>query len=212
MDTVQHYDPTPVAPAISVDENRVAGTVGAFLFALVGGAIYFLLYQVGFLAAISGIVAVVCAFKGYAVFAKKESTYGVVISIVMAVLVIVLAWYLCLALDVYKAYQGWYESGEVDFTVSYFDSVRYAYRFLEEPEIASGYIRDLLISVLLCVFGCIAPIRTAAARAKAKAAPQAAVPVPAPMPVEQPAQAGMPEAADQPAGDSYILNGERSQS
>ena len=29
------------------EENRVSGTVGAFLFALVGGAIYFALWQVG---------------------------------------------------------------------------------------------------------------------------------------------------------------------
>ena len=204
----QPAGPAAVTPVAPTAENRIAGTVGAFLFALAGGVIYFLLYQIGFLAAISGIVAVVCAFKGYTVFAKKESTYGVVISIVMAVLVIVLAWYLCLALDVYKAYRLWYDSGEVDFTVSYFDAVRYGYRFLADSEIATGYIRDLLISVLLCVFGCIAPIRAAVARAKGRAVPQTAEPMPntadgavPPMPME-----------GQPTGDSYILNGERSQS
>ena len=45
-------------------ENRVSGTVGAFLFALVGGAIYFALWQVGYIASISGLIAVVCALKG----------------------------------------------------------------------------------------------------------------------------------------------------
>ena len=36
-----------------VPENRLAGTVGALLFSLAGGVVYFLLYQVGYIAAIS---------------------------------------------------------------------------------------------------------------------------------------------------------------
>ena len=43
------------------DENKGAGTVGAFLFALAGGLAFYLLYQVGKLAAISGIIGVSCA-------------------------------------------------------------------------------------------------------------------------------------------------------
>ncbi len=89
----------------TVEENRVAGSVGAFLFALAGGAIYFVLWQVGYVAAISGLIAVVCAMKGYELFAKKESRFGIIISVVMSVLVISIAWYLCLSLDVYQAYQ-----------------------------------------------------------------------------------------------------------
>ena len=54
-------------------ENVLAGTVGAFLFALVGGVLWYVLYQIGFLAAISGIVGVICAIKGYSFFAKRES-------------------------------------------------------------------------------------------------------------------------------------------
>ena len=46
-----------------VPENRLAGTVGALLFSLAGGVVYFLLYQVGYIAAISGLIGVICAFK-----------------------------------------------------------------------------------------------------------------------------------------------------
>ena len=90
-----------------VPENRLAGTVGALLFSLAGGVVYFLLYQVGYIAAISGLIGVICAFKGYEVFAKKLSKFGCIISVVMALLVIILAWYCCLAKDVYSAYQSW---------------------------------------------------------------------------------------------------------
>ena len=41
-------------------ENVLAGAVGAFLFSLVGGILWFLLYQIGFLAAVSGLIGVVC--------------------------------------------------------------------------------------------------------------------------------------------------------
>ena len=148
------------------EENRVAGTVGAFLFALAGGAIYFALWQVGYIAAISGLIAVVCAMKGYELFAKKESNYGIVISVVMSVLVIAIAWYLCLSFDVYHAYQEWHETGEVDYVVSFADSVRNAYLFLSESDIARSYGLSLLVGVVLCGVGCISPIRAALRRAK----------------------------------------------
>lgn len=148
-----------IANPSEVVENRIAGTVGAFLFALAGGIIYFLLWQVGYLAAVSGIVAVVCAFKGYSIFAKKESIYGAVISVVASLIVIVLAWYLCLSFDVYNAYREWYDEGLVYDKISFSEAVRNAYLFLEEPEIATEYFKSLIIGILLCIVGCAAHIR-----------------------------------------------------
>ncbi|MBO5914066.1 MAG: hypothetical protein J6Q72_01845, partial [Clostridia bacterium] len=113
----------PVQPIAPKEENVLAGIVGALLFSLAGGIVWFLLYQIGFLAAISGIIGVVCAIKGYAIFGKRESVKGVIISTVLAFLVIVAAWYLCLSYDVYKAYQDWFANGEVDFTLTFAESV-----------------------------------------------------------------------------------------
>lgn len=160
----------------TVEENRVAGSVGAFLFALAGGAIYFVLWQVGYVAAISGLIAVVCAMKGYELFAKKESRFGIIISVVMSVLVISIAWYLCLSLDVYQAYQEWYEAGEVDSAISFGDAVRNAYLFLSDPKIARSYLLNLAFGIALCALGCISPIRAALRRTKktATAQPEAA--------------------------------------
>lgn len=149
------------------EENVVAGAVGALLFSLVGGVLWFVLYQVGFLAAISGIVGVICAIKGYAVFAKKESIKGIVISIISAVVVLILAWYLCLSMDVYTVYQEWYQAGEIDFTITFFDAVRNAYLFLSDGETAFAYLKDLGIGLLLCVFGAVSSISNALKRVKA---------------------------------------------
>ena len=57
----------------TMKENVLAGAVGAFLFALVGGILWFVLYQLGYLAAISGLVGVICAVKGYTFFAKTKN-------------------------------------------------------------------------------------------------------------------------------------------
>lgn len=119
---------------------------------------YFLLYQVGYIAAISGLIGVICAFKGYEVFAKKLSKFGCIISVVMALLVIILAWYCCLAKDVYSAYQSWFADGEIDFTLTFAESLRNAYRFLSEPEISKSYVTDLIIGIFLCALGAVRPI------------------------------------------------------
>lgn len=153
-----------------VPENRLAGTVGALLFSLAGGIVYFLLYQVGYIAAISGLIGVICAFKGYEVFAKKLSKFGCIISVVMALLVIILAWYCCLAKDVYSAYQSWYADGEIDFTLTFAESLRNAYRFLSEPEISKSYVTDLIIGIFLCALGAVRPIINIVKGSKNKAA------------------------------------------
>ena len=142
-------------------ENVIAGAVGAFLFSLAGGVVWFLLWQIGILAGISGVIGVVCAIKGYKVFGKAESKKGVIISVVIAVIVIVIAWYACLSLDVMHAYEQWYADGEVDYLPSYFECVGHAYLYLQDGEILRGYLIDLLIGLAFCAFGSFGSIRSA---------------------------------------------------
>ena len=136
-----------------VRENVVAGIVGAFLFSLVGGVLWFVIYMVGFVAGISGLVGAVCAMKGYSIFAKKESMKGIIISVVIALLVMVIAWYFCLAYDVYDVHKSWYEEGEIDYTLTYFESVQASHYYLSDPEIGPAYLGDLAIGLLFCVAG-----------------------------------------------------------
>lgn len=161
----------PAAPQAAPQENVISGIVGAFLFSLAGGVCWFLLSRVGFIAAASGLVGIVCAIKGYAVFGKKESTKGIVISTVIALLVLAAAWYLSYAYDLLEAYQSWFENGEVDFLPSYADCVRNGYLLFEDPEIAGGYLKDLAFGMVLAIVGCAG---TVSARIKAAKATKAA--------------------------------------
>lgn len=151
----------------NVEENVLFGTVGAFLFSLVGGVLYYILYQFGFIAGISGLAGVVCAIKGYSFFSKKESLRGVVISVICAAVVLIIAWYLCLTNDVYLAYQEWYAAGEIDFTLTFFESAQIAYLFLAD---VPAYFGDLAISLLLAAVGCGSYVANMIKKAKGESA------------------------------------------
>ncbi len=136
---------------MNVQENVVFGIIGAFLFSLVGGAMYVLLSMIGFIAALSGLVAVVCAIKGYTFFAKSESKRGIIISVIIAALVLILAWYVGFCIDMVGAYEMWYENGEVDFAPNFFEYFPYG---VIDLTVNLTYFIDLALSLGLGAFGC----------------------------------------------------------
>ncbi|MBQ6676710.1 MAG: hypothetical protein IJM71_01550 [Clostridia bacterium] len=156
---------------ITKNENVLAGIVGAFLFSLGGGVVWFLLHLTGVFASISGFVGVFLAILGYKLFAKKESIKGIIIASVIAFAVLVLAWYLCVGKDIYDAYQYYYNSGEIDYTLSYADSLRSVPSFLSDPEIGPSCYRDLIIGLVFALIGSVGTIIRSIRNVKAKNAP-----------------------------------------
>ena len=146
---------------VKKEENVLAGIVGAFLFSLVGGAVWFLLDLVGFYAGISGLVGVVCAVTGYKLFAGNLSKKGVIIAFIISLLVLVLAWYLCFVKDLFQAYKEWYANKEISYMPTYAECVREGVLWLQEPDIAKGYFINLAIGIVLAVIGSIRYIITA---------------------------------------------------
>ncbi|MBQ1391676.1 MAG: hypothetical protein IIY82_07990 [Firmicutes bacterium] len=156
------------------DENVLAGIVGAFLFSLIGGVIWFVLDLVGYVAAISGLVGAVCAVQGYRIFSGTISKKGVIIALIIALLVLVLAWYLCFTKDVYQAHQEWYESGQIRYMPTFVECFRSGHLFLQEPEVARGYYGNLFMGLAFAVLGSVRFIINAFRNAAAKkAAPEA---------------------------------------
>ena len=162
---------------IKEQENTLAGVVGAFLFSLVGGILWFVLYQIGFLASISGFVGVICAVKGYTFFAKtkNESVKCVVISSVMTAVVLIVSWYFCVAYDIYYVFNEAFATGEIDFTYTFFEAVQVApYMLLEDAEVLVAYLKDLGIGLLFAVLGVVYYLSLREKRMKAEAAKAAA--------------------------------------
>lgn len=141
-------------PLSEQQENVFAGIVGAFLFSLAGGVLWYLLSRIGILASLSGLVGVICAIKGYTLFAKKESIKGIVISAVIALLVLCVAWYLAFATDLYDVCKEWFASGEIKIMPTFADCVRSGYHVLfADAETAIPYLLDLALGLLFALIG-----------------------------------------------------------
>ena len=128
--------------------NIVAGIVGAFLFSILGGIIYFIIYQIGVIAGITGLITFVLANFGYGLFAKtknKTSVVGLIVSSVATLIMIFLAEYFCVSFEIYQVFK---EGG-----ITIFDAIRVTPEFLADPEILPGVLKDLAFAY---IFGIVA--------------------------------------------------------
>ncbi len=169
------YDPNskPIA-SIQTEENVLFGVIGAFLFALLGGALYIGLSLIGFISWISGYVAVVCAIKGWAIFAKKESKRGIIISVILAAIVLIIAWYVGFCIEMVDAYKAYYAAGEVDFVPSLTMYIFSVQSFMDLTVNPLDFVY-LALSLGLGAAGCWSYISSMIKRQKAMAAQEAAM-------------------------------------
>lgn len=69
-------------------ENLVGGIVGALLGSLVGVIAIIILSQLGYVAAISGIIMAVCTLKGYELLGGKITKKGVIASVIVMLVMV----------------------------------------------------------------------------------------------------------------------------
>lgn len=134
-------------------ENRVSGVVGALLGSLIGVLCIVLISQLGYVAALSGVVMAVCTLKGYELLGGKLSGFGITVSsILMLVMAYVgdrLDWALIIAREL-----------EVDL----FTSFRVVPMLLSEQMLDAGTYWGNL--VMLYVFLLVGAVPTVLAAAK----------------------------------------------
>lgn len=178
--SVDRYNPAELPEK---KENTLLGILGALLFSTAGIAVYFLLNLAGYIASLSGFVAIAAAFFGYGLFSRnKRSIKGVVIAAVASVLAMLAANYLCYAYELLKLIR---EDGLV---LSFWDALRqlptliggevlaipsglYEYTY----ELESGvFWKDVLISLLFCGLGTFGFILSTVKKIKAEKAAAAA--------------------------------------
>lgn len=149
---------SPTEPPQAEGGNAVAGIVGAFLFALLGGVLYFIIYQMGIIAGVCGLATFVLASFGYDLFSRtKNSTIGLIVSAIATIAAIYAAEYLCISFEILQVYK--------DLGITFFDAVRATSEFLQEAEIRSAFISDLAFAY---IFGGAAVISNIVTALKAK--------------------------------------------
>lgn len=146
------------------------GVLGAVLFSLVGGVVYYVLWSIGIIAALSGIIGVLCAIKGYELFARSGSKAGIAAAVVSSVIVMILAWYVCFCADLHTFYASLYEAGELESLPTMALCLRYGY--LDLPA-NPAYFVDLVLSLAMSGLGCWGYITRALRRQEAVEARQA---------------------------------------
>ncbi len=81
-------------PIVVDSGNRGLGIIGAFIGAALGGILWAVVGILGYVSGWIGILMVVFAYTGYKILAKKEDTFGVVISMVFGCIMIFAGTYL----------------------------------------------------------------------------------------------------------------------
>ena len=132
-------------------ENLVGGVVGALIGSLLGAASIILLSQLGYVAAISGVIMAVCALKGYELLGGKLTKKGVIISVVIMIVMT-------------------YVGDRVDWAIMIAreleNDVFYGYRLLplllsEEVIDMTSYVLELVLLYALLLVGAIPTIQNA---------------------------------------------------
>ena len=86
----------------SQKENFLLGTVGAFIGAIIGGAVTLFIARLGYVAFYAGFILGICVVKGYEILGKKFSKLGAVISSILLLVTIVLVQQFDYALEAVK--------------------------------------------------------------------------------------------------------------
>ena len=127
------------------------GVLGAILFSLAGAVVYYVLWSVNIIAAISGIICVICALKGYEIFAGARTKRGIFISVAVSAVMLVLAWYFCYCSDIHAYWESAFAAGETDYVPTVWECLSYGY--LDLPA-NPDYLVNLILSLAMGGLGC----------------------------------------------------------
>ena len=125
--------------------NVIGGIIGALLGALLGVIAWVLIYQLGNISALGGLVMVICALKGYELLGGRLNILGIILSCVISVVMLLFAEQVCLSIEIYQAFR--------EYDVTFFEAFQSVPAFLEEPEILGAVVYDLVIGFILLAAG-----------------------------------------------------------
>ena len=94
------------AQQAKVRSNLPMGLLGAFLGSLIGVAAWVLVYQLGYIAGLVGLLLLICALKGYEKLGGCADLKGVIATVILSVVMVFASLYLCYGIEVYKVFHA----------------------------------------------------------------------------------------------------------
>lgn len=131
---------------LSKKSNLIQGVVGALLGSLIGCVVYFLIWQIGYVAAIAGLITAVCTFKGYEMFGGVIDKKGAFACIIVILFSVFFANQLVWAYEAYSVLK--------EYDVSFFDCFRAVKDIVSESsELTGQYYGNLVMAYLMTALG-----------------------------------------------------------
>lgn len=130
---------------LSKKSKLLPGIVGALLGSMIGCVVYFFLWQVGYIAAIAGVVTALCAFKGYEMLGgvvDKKGVFACIAAILFSV------YFANRLVWTYYAYTVYQEIG-----LGFFDCFRHIKEIIELNDAAASYYGYMALAYVMTVLG-----------------------------------------------------------
>ena len=125
----------------------VQGIVGALLGSMLGCVVYFLIWQLGYIAAVAGLITAVCAFKGYEMLGGVVDKKGVIVCVVVIIFAVYFGNQLVWAYDAFSAFK------DLGYSVSFFDCFRSLRGIIAENDLTGQYYANLAIAYVMTILG-----------------------------------------------------------
>jgi len=149
------------ASVSAVNSNVVLGTIGAFLGAALGGVIWIIIGELGFIAGLAGFAMMYFAIKGYSGLSGRLDKKGQIISIIIALVMIFIANYTSYALNFCKYYfDGNYSINNL------MDSIKNLSSYLTYSNNWGSFLKDLAIGYALSIWSGYGIIRSVFSKRK----------------------------------------------
>ena len=105
--------------------------------------IWFLIYQLGYIAGLAGLAIAALTIKGYELLGGKLNIAGIIICIILTIGAVFFVQNICYSYEIYDFYKGTYD-------ITIFDAYKALPDFLENmSELKAAFIKDLVIGYLL---------------------------------------------------------------
>ena len=138
---------------LSKKSNLIPGVVGALLGSMIGCVVYFLIWQLGYVAAIAGLITAVCTFKGYEMLGRVIDKKGVFACIIVIIFAVFFANKIVWAFDAYSALK--------EYNFSFFDCFRSLNEMIADLELTGQYYGNLVMAYVMTILGSFGSIANA---------------------------------------------------
>lgn len=142
-----------------VKSNVFLGTIGAIFGALIGAALWVIIYQSGFIASIAGIAIIFLAYKGYILLSKRKDIRAAVIATIISVVILTIAHFFCWGLDFYNELKIDYEITFLESLLLVPQTVFDSEIIAEDSSIIVAFFKDLIIGFVLIGVGFFTYVR-----------------------------------------------------